>query len=215
MTRASPLSLYWVITTTELRGQAGAELGAEGRQVEELEEVEWDLVSFLHWEWWDLLETGVEVVTVGLSLGRGGGLLLGDFSWESEECLAHFLTLSTDSPLLPGFSFYSIEHVSNWSLRSFSEPDCSSPCPSCRSGGGWRPARSSSHRQTLTGPSWSQSPVTRLLRSRTPHLGLCQRPAGDTWVLHHRTLGRQTRNIKLQNSNKSFFLCVIIVFPIN
>ena len=63
-----------MITTPEVLGQAGAELGAGGRQEEELEEVEWDLVSFLHWEWWDLLETGVEVVTVGLSL------LLGDFS---------------------------------------------------------------------------------------------------------------------------------------
>ena len=38
------------------------EVEAEGR---ELEEVEWDLLSFLQSEWWDLLETGVlEVVTL-------------------------------------------------------------------------------------------------------------------------------------------------------
>ena len=48
------------------------EVEAEGR---ELEEVEWDLLSFLQSEWWDLLETGVlEVVTLGGVSARPGDL---------------------------------------------------------------------------------------------------------------------------------------------
>ena len=45
---------------------------AEGREVEE---VEWDLLSFLQSEWWDLLDTGVlEVVTLGEVSPRTGDL---------------------------------------------------------------------------------------------------------------------------------------------
>ena len=41
----------------------------------ELEEVEWDLLSFLQSEVWDLLETGVlEVVTLGEVSPRTGDL---------------------------------------------------------------------------------------------------------------------------------------------
>ena len=68
VTRASPLSLYWLITTgppwwqAEAEVEVEAEVEGEGR---ELEEVEWDLLSFLQSEWWDLLDTGVlEVVTL-------------------------------------------------------------------------------------------------------------------------------------------------------
>ena len=56
----------------EVEAAVEAEVDGEGR---ELEEVEWDLLSFLQSEWWDLLETGVlEVATLGGVSARPGDL---------------------------------------------------------------------------------------------------------------------------------------------